>query len=233
QNVGRQWTVPEVQVLLETDGADPEEVQVTIDSVLASQHTDLAVTVPGAESLPRWLRDYVGSDARVRLVEELPASGFPSPVTVRLSAGVVLERATLGRVLTHLREGGGVRTDVAPGRSLVGQTTRALLRRRHATDRGALPAPTPVPAGARGVAPAPPRRHRARRAARGCPVPLGGAQRPPAGLPRRPAGHDRARRGLAPAREAAPGPHAGAVARAGAPAARAREASRAPAQRSV
>jgi len=154
QNVGRQWTVPEVQVLLETDGADPEEVQVTIDSVLASQHTDLAVTVPGAESLPRWLRDYVGSDARVRLVEELPASGFPSPVTVRLSAGVVLERATLGRVLTHLREGGGVRTDVAPGRSLVAQTTRAILRRRHATDPGALPEPTPVPAGALGVTPA-------------------------------------------------------------------------------
>src|SRR5690606_15263254 len=63
-------------------------------------------------------------------------------------------RATLGRVLTHLREGGGVRTDVAPGRSLVAQTTRAILRRRHATDPGALPEPTPVPAGGLGATPA-------------------------------------------------------------------------------
>src|SRR5690606_41302970 len=55
---------------------------------------------------------------------------------------------------TPRREGGGVRPDLAPGRSRVAQTTRAIRRRRRATDPGALPEPTPVPAGALGVTPA-------------------------------------------------------------------------------
>ena len=154
QNVGRQWTVPWVRVLLETAGAAPEDVQVTIDSVLASAHTDLAVTVPGSAELPRWLRDYVGSDARVTLTDELPASGFPSPVTVRLSAGVVIEPSTVGRVLKHLHEGGGVRAAAAPGRELLAQTTRSVLRRAHAPEPDALPDPVTLTAEALGIAPA-------------------------------------------------------------------------------
>jgi len=150
QNVGRQWAVPGVRVLLETRGAAPEEVQVTLDSVLASEHTDLAVTVPSA-GLPRWLRDYVDSDARVTITDEPPESGFPSPVTARLSAGVMLERASITRALDHLREGGGVRAELPGGQHLTVETTRSVLRRAHATPGAALPGPVEVSPEALGV----------------------------------------------------------------------------------
>ena len=154
QNTGRQWTVPQVRVVVETAGAAPEDVQVTVDSVLAQAHTDLAVVLPGAAALPRWLHDYIGSDARVTALEEAPESGYPSPVTARVSAGLTLETTALTRALEHLREGGGVRAQVAPGRHLTVETTRSVLRRAHATGQGTVPAPTEVSAGSLGVGPA-------------------------------------------------------------------------------
>ncbi len=144
QNTGRQWTVPGVHVVVETDGAAPEDVQVTTDSLLASEHTDLAVTLPGAAGLPRWLHDYFAADARVSFTEDAPASGYPSPVTARVTAGLVLDRAAVGRALEEIREGGGVRAEVAPGRHLTVETTRSVLRRAHTTGEGAVPARSAV-----------------------------------------------------------------------------------------
>lgn len=152
QNTGRQWTVPGVHVVVET-GA-PEDVQVTTDSVLASEHTDLAVTLPGAAALPRWLHDYFAADARVTFTDDAPASGYPSPVTARVTAGLVLDRAAVGRALEQVREGGGVRAEVAPGRHLTVETTRSVLRRAHATGVGTVPAPVAVSPESLGVRPA-------------------------------------------------------------------------------
>lgn len=146
QNTGRQWTVPGVHVVVETDGAAPEDVQVTVDSLLASEHTDLAVTLPGADGLPRWLRDYFAADGRVSFVEGVPPSGYPSPVTARVTAGVVLDRTSVSQALERIRDGGGVRAEVAPGRHLTVETTRSVLRRAHTACQGTLPAPAPVSA---------------------------------------------------------------------------------------
>src|SRR5690606_18267341 len=154
QNTGRQWTVPGVHVVVETDGAAPEDVQVTTDSLLASEHTDPVVTLPGAAALPRWLHDYLAADARVALTEDAPATGYPSPVTGRVSAGLELDRAAVGRALEAVREGGGVRAEVAPGRHLTVETTRAVLRRAHATAEGTVPAPVAVSPESLGVIPA-------------------------------------------------------------------------------
>lgn len=151
QNTGRQWTVPGVHVVVETAGAAPEEVQVTTDSVLASTHTDLAVTLPGADTLPRWLHDYFAADARVTFAAEPPASGYPSPVTAHVTAGLELDAATVGRALDAIREGGGVRAEVGPGRHLTVETTRSALRRAHATATGSVPDPVAVGPEALGV----------------------------------------------------------------------------------
>ncbi|WP_152192649.1 glycosyltransferase [Georgenia satyanarayanai] len=144
QNTGRQWTVPGVHVVVETDGAAPEDVQVTTDSLLASGHTDLTVTLPGSATLPRWLHDYFAADARVSFTEAAPGSGYPSPVTARVTAGLVLDRETVGRALEKITEGGGVRAEVAPGRHLTVETTRSVLRRAHATGEGTVPEPEAV-----------------------------------------------------------------------------------------
>lgn len=146
QNVGRQWTVPEVRVVIDVADAAPEEVQATIDSVLASAHTDLAVVLPGASRLPRWLLDYLRDDTRVALVDDAPSSGFPSPVTAHVSAGVVLDPSSVTRALERLREGGGVHAKVTPGRHVTVETTRSILRRTHSPVPTRVPGPTPVAA---------------------------------------------------------------------------------------
>src|SRR5699024_8632025 len=106
----------------------------------------------GAADLPRWLHDYVASDGRVTLTEETPDSGYPSPVTARVSAGLALDRSSITRALDELRAGGGVRAEAAPGRHLTVETTRSVLRRTHSTQAGVPAGPRPVSAESLAVA---------------------------------------------------------------------------------
>lgn len=142
--VGRQWAVPRLSVVVDTEGAAPEEVQFTVDSVLASDITDLTVTlVGGGEPLPQWLLDYVSHDGRVKVSDRPLASGFPSPLSVAVSAGLVLEVDTLSRCLSVLAEHrvGVVRTrpDDLGGRGIEVWRTRAL-RRVNSGSGGQVPA---------------------------------------------------------------------------------------------
>lgn len=128
---GRQWAVPMVSLVVDAREAEPEQAQVTVDSVLASDFTDLAVTVVGTD-LPSWLIDYFGHDARVRLEATPPVSGFPSPFSGAVSAGLMLEPASLRQAVHMLGDlaVGVLRThpgDCA-GQGLELWRTRALLR---------------------------------------------------------------------------------------------------------
>lgn len=112
QDTGRSWTVPMVRVVVDATGTDlarewaTERLLLTVDSVLASDVTDLAITVAADETVPQWWRDYVGSDARVELRTDGHgvASGFPSPFTVVVPPGAVVEPGTLSAALGLLSE---------------------------------------------------------------------------------------------------------------------------------
>lgn len=112
QNTGRAWAVPMVRAVVDTTGTDltqdwaTERLLLTVDSVLASTVTDVAVTVVSDEHLPQWWRDYVGSDSRVEVRTDGSAvtSGFPSPFTVVVPAGAVLEPGSLCAALGLLSE---------------------------------------------------------------------------------------------------------------------------------
>ncbi len=131
--VGRQWTVPIVTAVVDTAGAGAEEVQFTVDSILASDVTDLSLTVvTHGVPLPQWLLDYWSHEARVRVTDDPQSSGFPSPVSVAVSAGLVLDADALSRCLALLEEHhvGVVRTrpDDLGGYGLEVWRTRALRR---------------------------------------------------------------------------------------------------------
>ncbi len=133
-NAGRQWAVPMVHLTVDVGNASPGDVQVCVDSVLASRFSDLTVTVacPGHSALPQWLRDYFGHDGRVRFGDSPVSSGFPSPVSAAVSAGLVLETDTLTRAMALLgrHRVGVVRTlpDELGGRSFEVWKTRAIMR---------------------------------------------------------------------------------------------------------
>ncbi len=111
QNAGRTWAVPMVRVVADATETDlseewaAERLLLSVDAALASTVTDLAVTVMAGDDLPQWLRDYVAADPRVELVTERPAgSGFPSPFTVVVPPGAVLEPTSLSTGLGLLSE---------------------------------------------------------------------------------------------------------------------------------
>lgn len=128
---GRQWAVPMVNVFVDSRAASPEDVQITVDSVLASTFSDLVVTVIGSD-LPAWLTDYLGHDGRVTFLPESPPSAFPSPFTGAVDPGLLLEQACVQRSLTALDQAGvgAVRTHPSQlgGRQVGLWRTRSLLR---------------------------------------------------------------------------------------------------------
>lgn len=131
---GRQWAVPMANVIVDTQGATAEDVQMTIDSVLASDFTDLVVTVvEGSDAhMPSWLSDYFSHDGRVRFNDAPPGSGYPSPLSCAVSAGLVLRKDTVRRAVALLGEHnlGVIRTDPQEcgGRGMEVWKTRVLLR---------------------------------------------------------------------------------------------------------
>lgn len=132
-NTGRRWAVPMALVVVDAAESDWEEVQFTVDSVLASDFTDLVVSVVVGEAVPPgWLLDYLGSDDRVRFIEQPPASAYPSPLSVHVTAGLLLRAGTIAQMSRVLdkHEAGVVRTHPGDleGRVLEVWRTRALLR---------------------------------------------------------------------------------------------------------
>lgn len=145
-NAGRSWQVPMMQVLIPADDAAPEVVQVTVDAVLASSLTDLAVTISrsseAVDGQAHELADYYTADPRVRIVSAPVATGFPSPYTAVVPAGVAVGRGALAALLGRLRVSGPGTVRVV-GAERDGHmelwATRALERaRRHASRLGGL-----------------------------------------------------------------------------------------------
>lgn len=142
-NVGRMWAVPSVHAVVDAHEASPEQVQLSVDNILASGWTDLVVTISPSADLPKWLRDYFAADARVRLAEQPVTTGFPSPLSFIVPAGVAVESNTLQVMVDAVEQHAvGVVRATVPGEA--GPTvelwaTRALHRaRRH--DEGGLDA---------------------------------------------------------------------------------------------
>ncbi len=128
---GRQWAVPMVNVFVDSRGARPEDVQITVDSVLASVFTDLVVTVIGSD-LPAWLTDDLGHDGRVAFRSEAPPSAFPAPFTAAVDPGLLLDELCVQRLLAALDQAdvGAVRSHPSQlgGRQVGLWRTRSLLR---------------------------------------------------------------------------------------------------------
>ncbi|WP_158564373.1 glycosyltransferase family 2 protein [Jiangella anatolica] len=140
-DVGRMWQVPVVHAVVDATSGTPEEVQVTVDSVLAAEYTDLVVTVSPSKALPRWVEDYFAADARVRFAPEPVRTGFPAPFSLIVPAGVAIGRSAVGTMLalTASEQVGLVRATVSdePGPPVELWATRALHRaRRHAGSDG-------------------------------------------------------------------------------------------------
>lgn len=137
-NTGRTWAVPSVTVIVEAGHGQDEYLLLTVDSVLASSFTDLAVVVASnAGAQPqRWLIDYFAHDHRVSFTDNPVKSGFPSPFTAVIPAGAALSPTTLAQLIqvSSDREVGLVRATLpgVSGSSVELWATRALHRsRRH------------------------------------------------------------------------------------------------------
>ncbi|SDU86342.1 glycosyltransferase [Jiangella alkaliphila] len=140
-DVGRMWQVPVVHAVVDASGGTPEDVQVTVDSLLASAYTDLVVTVSPSKELPRWIEDYFAADARVRFAPEPVRTGFPAPFSLIVPAGAAVGRSAVGSLLalSASEQVGLVRATVSdePGPPVELWATRALHRaRRHAGTDG-------------------------------------------------------------------------------------------------
>jgi len=115
---GRSYSVPYLEVVLDSRGPDPVDVTATVDAVLASTLYDLVVTLLGdwsslsdersavLDDPPRSTRvlytTYAG-DPRVRLLDELPTGRPDAAFRVTLpGAAYAPRRATLERLLLHL-----------------------------------------------------------------------------------------------------------------------------------
>lgn len=138
-DVGRMWAVPMVRAVVDANGGPPEQVQVTIDSVLASSFTDLIVTVSPSGELPRWLIDYFAHDARVTFSEQPVATGFPAPFTLVVPAGTAVAPETVAAMRqTAFDQNVGLVRATSPGEPgppVELWATRALHRsRRHRGD---------------------------------------------------------------------------------------------------
>ncbi|MBB5788438.1 glycosyltransferase family 2 protein [Jiangella mangrovi] len=141
-DVGRMWRVPVVNAVVDATSGTPEEVQITVDSILASAYTDLVVTVSPSKELPRWVEDYFAADARVRFAPDPVRTGFPAPFSLVVPAGAAIGRSAVGTLLALSgSEGVGlVRATVSdePGPPVELWATRALHRSRRNTGADGL-----------------------------------------------------------------------------------------------
>lgn len=116
RDTGGTGTVPLVTVVVEVDGEPLERVRETVDPVLRGTERDLAVVLVGPwgsltdRRVPplsdplldlRLVHASYASDPRVRLVEQPPESGFPSPYLLRLPTGRALAPDAIIRLVEY------------------------------------------------------------------------------------------------------------------------------------
>lgn len=127
------WQVPKVraQIIALPDDSF-ETIHSTADDLLASSFTDLSIEVFSQNSVATTeLIEYYSANSRVVVLEERPVSGFPSPFTLRVAAGVKLARDSVDKILKDaLADPKGVVAYVVnnDGVSLEFWRTRALSR---------------------------------------------------------------------------------------------------------
>lgn len=100
---GRQFTVPRLRVIVDAGERDAEAVTATVDSVLASDFTDLQVCLhadPGHQDRQLLVDAYAG-EGRVVLTSKEP-SPFPSPYGLHMPAGYRLTHSAVGSLMREL-----------------------------------------------------------------------------------------------------------------------------------
>lgn len=118
RTVGRTYELPYLDVVLDTRDHDPEQVLDVVDAVLAGTLHDVGVTLLGdwsqldddrvavldtASFGVRLVHDTYRGDARVRLLERLPAGRARSPFTMHLPGVAFAPRPrALERLVLHL-----------------------------------------------------------------------------------------------------------------------------------
>lgn len=151
---GRLYSVPYLEVVLDTRGEEHGAVQGVVDSVLASSLADLAVTLVGDWSAisedrvsplddpqlsARLVRASYAGDPRVTLVEALPAGRARAQFRLTLeNAAWAPGRETLATLVMHLeRTHHGLRQVMLPdGTSARLERTAAVERARKVADPG-------------------------------------------------------------------------------------------------
>lgn len=140
---GRQWAVPYLHVIVPAGGAEFKLARPTVDDLLAGSFDDLVVSLvvdPAGPDADLYT-DYWGTDGRVRIVEQPPRSGFPSPATMIVPLGARLEVTAVDEVVTKLRawtHGVVCVSDSGIDQPIEAWATRALTRSQRAAEPGTL-----------------------------------------------------------------------------------------------
>ncbi len=115
---GRQWRVPGVEAVVDVTDATWEQARATVSGLTAGLVSDVSIRLVGPWSTIsderhdllgdprlelRLMREGLGDDGRVRLVESVPKTAFPTPYRLHCPAGWVPTGAALRRLI-HLAE---------------------------------------------------------------------------------------------------------------------------------
>lgn len=100
---GRQYAVPMLQVVVDSDSQVAEVVCRTVNSILANTFTDLRVTVVAPAELRdrQLLLDAYGPDGRVTIAEEVPDVS-PAPFRLAVPAGYRFGSGAVGMLLDEI-----------------------------------------------------------------------------------------------------------------------------------
>jgi len=144
---GTGWSVPLATVAMEVDGQPLEVVRTAVDAILRGAERDVRVLLVGGwdkvtdERQPvladpvldlRLVAASYQSDPRVRLVDRVPESVFPSPYLLRVPATAALTRTAIPTLIAEAdRAGTGlIRVDLPSGGTVELWRTAALGRAR-------------------------------------------------------------------------------------------------------
>jgi GT2 family glycosyltransferase len=142
---GRSYRVPLLEVVVDTEGHTSEEVRFTVDGVLRARPADLRCLLVGRWSEldegrrhplqdalleQRLLHEEYGSDQRVRLVEKVERTAFPTQFRMHLPAGWRPGVATLEAWTKDLQKRSlGLRSALLPDGSVVRLERTAAFER--------------------------------------------------------------------------------------------------------
>jgi hypothetical protein len=153
QDRGRTYSVPYVQVVVDTRGADYEQVSATVNALLGSTLSDLSIVLlgnwaalddsrrhpiddPAREA--RLVQAAYAGDARVRFAGDFPVDAFPSAFQMTVPAGWRVSPPTVETLLREMeRSSHGVRQILlADGQVAWVRRTAATRRAAHVLQEG-------------------------------------------------------------------------------------------------